>query len=47
MLQADIGITEQAMDQMFMMRPTYEAAQYATPVPVYSCVVLVRIPEVV
>lgn len=24
--------TEQAMDQMFMMRPTYEAAQYATPV---------------
>ena len=25
--------TEVAMDQMFMMRPTYEAAQYATPVP--------------
>ena len=39
--------TEQAMDQMFMMRPTYEAAQYAAPVPVYSSVVLVRIPEVV
>jgi len=30
--------TEMAMDQMFMMRPTYEAAQYATPVPgLYLC----------
>jgi len=25
--------TEFAMDQMFMMRPTYEAAQYKTPIP--------------
>ena len=25
--------TELAMDQMLMMRPTYEAAQYSTPVP--------------
>ena len=25
--------TELAMDQMLMMRPTYQAAQYATPVP--------------
>ncbi|MCZ6640883.1 MAG: NAD(P)/FAD-dependent oxidoreductase [Gammaproteobacteria bacterium] len=25
--------TEFAMDQMFMMRPTYEAAQYGTPIP--------------
>lgn len=25
--------TELAMDQMLMMRPTYEAAQYATPIP--------------
>lgn len=25
--------TEFAMDQMLMMRPTYEAAQYATPIP--------------
>ena len=25
--------TEMALDQMLMMRPTYEAAQYATPVP--------------
>ena len=25
--------TEMAMDQMLMMRPTYEAAQYSTPVP--------------
>lgn len=25
--------TEFAMDQMFMMRPTYEAAQYRTPIP--------------
>ena len=24
---------EMAMDQMLMMRPTYEAAQYSTPVP--------------
>jgi phytoene dehydrogenase-like protein len=30
--------TELAMDQMLMMRPTYEAAQYATPVPgLYLC----------
>ena len=30
--------TELAMDQMFMMRPTYEAAQYATPMPgLYLC----------
>lgn len=29
---------EVAMDQMFMMRPTYEAAQYATPLPgLYLC----------
>ncbi len=29
---------ELAMDQMLMMRPTYEAAQYATPVPgLYLC----------
>jgi phytoene dehydrogenase-like protein len=25
--------TEMAMDQMLMMRPTYEAAQYSTPIP--------------
>lgn len=25
--------TEFSLDQMFMMRPTYEAAQYATPIP--------------
>ena len=25
--------TEFAMDQMLMMRPTYEAAQYSTPIP--------------
>ena len=25
--------TEFAMDQLFMMRPTYEAAQYSTPIP--------------
>ena len=25
--------TELSLDQMFMMRPTYEAAQYATPIP--------------
>ena len=25
--------TEFAMDQMLMMRPTYEAAQYRTPIP--------------
>ena len=25
--------TELAMDQMLMMRPTYEAAQYRTPIP--------------
>ncbi len=25
--------TELAMDQMLMMRPTYEAAQYGTPIP--------------
>ena len=24
---------EMALDQMLMMRPTYEAAQYATPIP--------------
>ncbi len=30
--------TEFAMDQMLMMRPTYEAGQYATPVPgLYLC----------
>lgn len=30
--------TELAMDQMFMMRPTYEAAQYGTPIPgLYLC----------
>ena len=30
--------TELALDQMLMMRPTYEAAQYATPVPgLYLC----------
>jgi phytoene dehydrogenase-like protein len=30
--------TELAMDQMLMMRPTYEAAQYSTPVPgLYLC----------
>ena len=29
---------EMALDQMLMMRPTYEAAQYATPVPgLYLC----------
>jgi phytoene dehydrogenase-like protein len=25
--------TEMAVDQMLMMRPTYEAAQYSTPIP--------------
>ena len=25
--------TEFALDQMLMMRPTYEAAQYSTPIP--------------
>lgn len=30
--------TELSADQMFMMRPTYEAAQYATPIPgLYLC----------
>jgi phytoene dehydrogenase-like protein len=30
--------TEFAVDQMLMMRPTYEAAQYATPMPgLYLC----------
>ncbi len=30
--------TELAMDQMLMMRPTYEAAQYGTPIPgLYLC----------
>ena len=30
--------TELAMDQMLMMRPTYEAGQYSTPVPgLYLC----------
>ena len=30
--------TEFAMDQLLMMRPTYEAAQYSTPVPgLYLC----------
>ena len=30
--------TEMALDQMLMMRPTYEAAQYATPIPgLYLC----------
>ena len=30
--------TEVAMDQMLMMRPTYEAAQYSTPIPgLYLC----------
>ncbi|MGI9289112.1 MAG: phytoene desaturase family protein [Pseudomonadales bacterium] len=30
--------TEFAMDQLLMMRPTYEAAQYATPIPgLYLC----------
>ncbi len=30
--------TEMALDQMLMMRPTYEAAQYATPLPgLYLC----------
>ena len=30
--------TELAVDQMFMMRPTYEAAQYSTPIPgLYIC----------
>ena len=30
--------TELAMDQMLMMRPTYEAAQYSTPIPgLYLC----------
>lgn len=44
-LQADWHVSgghwhhaELAMDQMLMMRPTYEAAQYATPVPgLYLC----------
>jgi phytoene dehydrogenase-like protein len=30
--------TEMAMDQLLMMRPTYEAAQYRTPIPgLYQC----------
>jgi len=30
--------TEMAMDQLLMMRPTYEAAQYSTPIPgLYVC----------
>ena len=30
--------TEFAVDQMLMMRPTYEAAQYSTPIPgLYLC----------
>jgi phytoene dehydrogenase-like protein len=30
--------TEMAMDQLLMMRPTYEAAQYSTPIPgLYLC----------
>lgn len=30
--------TELALDQLFMMRPTYEAAQYSTPIPgLYIC----------
>jgi phytoene dehydrogenase-like protein len=30
--------TEFALDQMLMMRPTYEAAQYSTPIPgLYLC----------
>jgi phytoene dehydrogenase-like protein len=30
--------TEMALDQMMMMRPTYEAAQYSTPIPgLYLC----------
>jgi len=30
--------TEMALDQMLMMRPTYEAAQYSTPIPgLYLC----------
>ena len=30
--------TEMSMDQMLMMRPTYEAAQYSTPIPgLYLC----------
>ena len=30
--------TEFAVDQMLMMRPTYEAAQYGTPIPgLYLC----------
>jgi phytoene dehydrogenase-like protein len=30
--------TELSMDQMLMMRPTYEAAQYSTPIPgLYLC----------
>jgi len=30
--------TEMALDQLLMMRPTYEAAQYATPIPgLYLC----------
>jgi phytoene dehydrogenase-like protein len=30
--------TEFAMDQLLMMRPTYEAAQYGTPIPgLYLC----------
>ena len=30
--------TELSLDQMFMMRPTYEVAQYATPIPgLYVC----------
>jgi phytoene dehydrogenase-like protein len=44
-LEADYGVTgghwhhtEMAVDQMLMMRPTYEAAQYGTPVPgLYLC----------
>jgi phytoene dehydrogenase-like protein len=44
-LEKQYGVTgghwhhiEMAMDQMLMMRPTYEAAQYATPIPgLYLC----------
>ncbi len=44
-LERDHGVTgghwhhtEMALDQMLMMRPTYEAAQYATPIPgLYLC----------
>ena len=44
-LEANYGVTgghwhhtEMAVDQMLMMRPTYEAAQYSTPIPgLYLC----------